>query len=421
MLTKVVRRILTGRNQNYQFQSVDILKFNISNEGKTDLYIHVPFCKSTCPYCPYNRVEYDGPMAIASFQALKKEIAIYAAQTGHLRVNSIYIGGGTPTCAVNELLEVLALVRQLFVVEGDIALETTVADISADNLSRLKLGGVNMLGLGVQTFHDKYLQFLGRNYPASAIMPAIKTIKDYHFKGLNLDLMWAFPGQTCEEMISDLDKALAVDPDQITMYPLFTFPYSAVGTFLKLKKVVMPSLFLRKKMYSEIFKYFAAKNYTMSSVWSFKRNDAVTAYSSVTRADFIGLGAGAGSRRKNIFYFNTFNIEAYIKRIVVDNQLPVAIAMPVLPKLSRYYRFYWMLYQGSFILDDFYAIADLKMRCLVRIFLWSGMCKKKSQKIYLTELGSFWIHLAQNYFVLNYINKVWSAMKKEAFPDQINL
>lgn len=420
--TKSIRRFLIGRKQQFIFNKTTKDNFSFDKIEETNLYIHIPFCKSICPYCPYNRVLYEEKLIGKYFEALTEEIDIYANRLGNVKINSIYIGGGTPTNVIDELLIIIEKIKNKFKTINDIAIETTVADINHENLSKLKSMGVTMLSIGVQSFNDKYLKLLGRKYTSKDIKNAFETLRYFHFDTVNIDLIFAFPNQTKEELLDDIKKAKQLQINQITAYPLFTFPYSNIGKYLKIKNIQMPNFFKRKRFYNLIYNYFKKdNNYKMVSVWSFRKNASEQKkYSSVTRKQYIGLGAGAGSRLNDIFYFNTFSIKEYENLLLNKNKLPIAIEMPISEKLSDYYWLYWKLYETNFSFEKFQKIADRKMKFILRICLFLNFCKKTSDNnIQLTKKGAFWIHLAQNYFMLDYINKVWETMKKENIPEKI--
>ncbi|MBN1618014.1 hypothetical protein JW887_01565 [Candidatus Dojkabacteria bacterium] len=232
--------------------------------------------------------------------------------------------------------------------------------------------------------------------------------------------MFSFPGQTEQDLKNDLEKISKMNVNQVTVYPLFTFPYSSIGEYLKIKKVKMPGFSKRYRFYNIIYDFFQKNKYEMTSVWSFNKNSGNLKYSSVTRDKYLGIGAGAASRFDNIFYFNTFSVRDYEKRLM-NNRLPIAIDMPILKSLSDWYWFYWRLYETKFTLSEYENIKTWKIDLLLKIFLLLKLCEKVNGTIQLTRRGAFWLHLAQNYFVLNYINNVWTVMKKEPFPDFIRI
>jgi oxygen-independent coproporphyrinogen III oxidase len=418
-LTKQIRSYLVGPGQEFVFKKVDIEKFSLPEIKKIGFYIHIPFCKSLCPFCPYNRIKYDQALAQTYLDAMLKEIDLYYQRIGRVEIASIYIGGGTPTTMIDELGIILKKLKESFLLVGDICIETSVAEINEQTLEKLKNYGVNLLSVGVQSFQDKQLKFLGRNYSSQKIKPAIKLLENVGFKSVNIDLMFALACQTKDDVLSDLKNAVESGVDQVTVYPLFTFPYSAIGKFLKLQKLKMPNIFVRRRMYKTIHKFFEDSGFRRVSVWGFKKGN-VPRYSSVTRDYYIGLGAGAASSFQDIFYFNTFSVEQYIEKLS-SNKLPVALKMDISDSLSNNYWFYWKLYDTNFSLTQVREVFGKKSKAekLIRLFRVLNLCKQVNEEILLTEKGAFWIHLMQNYFVLNYINKVWTNAMSNPWPDKI--
>lgn len=418
--TRVLRRYLLGSDYQFVFQAIDAVEF--PGIDRTGLYIHIPFCKNTCPYCPYNKVTYDKSLVEPYLEAMLIEIERYHAHLGGIEISSIYIGGGTPTNLIDELGVILRRIRDRFVVTGDICIETNPSDTNEETVRKLVDYGVGLVSLGVQSFDDRYLQLIGRNYTAEVLHPTIELLLSSGFKSVNLDLMFALPGQSVEEVVSDLRKAIASGVNQVTIYPLFTFPYSAAGRYLKLKRVKMPNIFTRRRMYRAIHDFCLENGFQRVSVWGFKRGDAPI-YSSVTRDNYVGLGAGAGSYIPGAFYFNTFSVEEYIKTCLND-RLPVAFKMDFTESMAQYYWLYWRIYD-TYIpkkrLFEIFGDKDKRIRPLLWLAGLFGLHEEDAEQICLTERGAFWLHLMQNYFALNYIDKMWSIAMKEAWPQEIEI
>ena len=418
--TRALRRYLLGSDSQFVFQAIDAVE--LPEIDKTGLYIHIPFCKNTCPYCPYNKVTYDKSLVEPYLEAMLMEIERYHAHLGGIEISSIYIGGGTPTNLIDELEVILRRIRDCFVVTGDICIETNPSDTSEETVRKLVDYGVGLVSLGVQSFDDRYLQLIGRNYTAEVLHPTIELLLSYGFKSVNLDLMFALPGQSVEEVVSDLRKAIASGVNQVTLYPLFTFPYSAAGRYLKLKRVKMPNIFTRRRMYRAIHDFCLENGFQRVSVWGFKRGDAPI-YSSVTRDNYVGLGAGAGSYIPGAFYFNTFSVEEYIKTCLND-RLPVAFKMDFNESMAQYYWLYWRIYETYITkkrLFEIFVDKDKRIRPLLWLAGLCGLHEEDAEQICLTERGAFWLHLMQNYFALNYIDKMWSIAMKEAWPQEIEI
>ena len=414
-----IRDHLVGEQGAYQFEptrTVDLPPINC-----VDLYLHIPFCRNLCPYCPYNRVRYDETLAASYLAAVLAEIDLYYEQLGQIEIGSVYIGGGTPTTMLDELALILAHLRKRFSLKGDIAIETIPTDLDAKSLVNLKDMGISLLSIGVQSFDERYLKLIGRSYPARVLAPVISKAMTAGFETVNIDLMFALPGQTTVEALADLKTAMALESDQVTLYPLFTFPYSAIGKHRDFDRVKFPDLHVRRNMYRALHDHALTNGYQRVSVWGFKRG-VRSSFSSVTRRAFIGLGAGAGSCLPGLFYFNTFSVPAYIQSCE-EGKLPVALKMCMTPAMEDYYWLYWRLYETSVSKQELNQVFAKQARVLwlLRLARVLGMVTDAGDCYDLTERGAFWIHLLQNHYVLNYIDKVWRTAMRNPWPKRITL
>jgi oxygen-independent coproporphyrinogen III oxidase len=419
IITRNIRKILIGKEQKFVFIGQNNLRFQPLS--KIDMYIHIPFCKNLCPYCPYNRIKYDQVLVGSYTLAILNEIEQHHVRLGKIEISSIYIGGGTPTTVTDEMGTIINRLREKFNVTGDICIETSPGDLNADIVRKLKRFGVELISLGVQSFNNDCLKSLGRNYNSAAAHSAVNLALSSNFKSVNVDLMFTLPGQSLKNVLDDLKEAVQTGVTQITIYPLFTFSYSSIGQFLKIKRVKMPDFFKRRKMYKEIQGLLIESGYQQVSVWGFKKGDSPR-YSSVTRDTYIGLGAGAGSKLPGVFSFNTFSVNDYIET-VLSGRLPVALTMDLSPKLRKYYWLYWRFYDTHIDkkqLKDQLG-NDIKLKVFFRVARLFGLLKENQEEIRLTERGAFYLHLMQNYFILNYINKVWSLAMKTPWPDKIEI
>ncbi len=420
LATKIIRRRLVGPAQDFTFRAVQNIE--LEPVQKTGLYIHIPFCKNLCPYCPYNKISYKQELAGPYLEALLAEVERYYSRMGPMEITSIYIGGGTPTNLTDELGVVLDRIRERFRVTGDICVETNPGDLDEEKVGKLLQAGINLLSLGGQSFDNRFLKLLGRNYDAAVLERALTLVLSAGFKSVNLDLMFTLPGQTPADLEEDLKKALHSGVDQVTTYPLFSFPYSTVGRYRKLKRVKMPNLMVRRKMYRTIHDFFLGHGFRRVSVWGFLRGEAPR-YSSVTRERYIGLGAGAGSYVPGIFYLNTFSVNEYI-RICAEGRLPAALRMDFTETMGLYYWLYWRLYDTAIPKEQLYTLFgedNRELQLLLRILFALNMAGDEGEQIVLNERGAFWVHLLQNYFALPYINRVWSAARESPYPEQIGL
>jgi coproporphyrinogen III oxidase-like Fe-S oxidoreductase len=422
LLTRAARRYLIGPEQRWVFErpAPDWIPPPIK---RTSLYLHVPFCRHFCPYCPYTKVPYDETLLETYTRAATAEVDWWADRVGPSEVTSIYIGGGTPTLALDSVAAILKRMRERFHLSGDICIETNPADVNARTVKRLQDMGVALVSLGVESFRQSNLTIIGRGYPPVVAEQALALLAKSGFASVNVDFMFALPGQTVEDVTTDLALAAQLGADQLTTYPLFTFPYTSVGKYLKLKEVQMPNLRMRHAHYQAINRWCREYGYERVSVWGFKQG-AVPRYSSVTRDSYIGIGPGAGSHLPDGFVLNTFDLSSYIQAACTCSRT-TALRMPFMNEMSGWWWLYWRFYDTRIPMDHLDEIlgADApRARRLLRAVQRAGLAFQGDQHEYqltLTETGVFWLHLVQNYFALNYVNTLWTQSRKEPWPQTI--
>jgi len=325
LATRAIRRYLVGPAQRWVFEPPP-QGWTPPRVERTSLYLHVPFCRNCCPYCPYTRVPYDETLVEPYTRAALAEVDWWAHTIGPAEITSIYIGGGTPTLALVSVAKVLARVRERFRLTGDICIETNPADVDDETVRQLHKVGVALVSLGVQSFHPKNLAILGRRYEPPVAEHALALLAESGFASVNADIMFALPGQTAGDVTADLARAAQLGANQLTTYPLFTFPYTSVGEYLRLTAVRMPNLRVRRAHYRAIAGWCAEHGFERVSVWGFRRG-AVARYSSVTRDGYIGVGPGAGSHLPDGFVLNTFDLDSWI-HATCEGRTAIALRMP---------------------------------------------------------------------------------------------
>jgi len=419
---KGARKILSGKNSKYVFEKARY-KSNLEIVN-TSVYVHIPFCKNLCPYCPYNRIPYDEKQMSEYVDALNMEIKNKEISGGKRFASSVYFGGGTPTLAGEHLISICETIRNVFDVQGDFCIEANPRDIIENDIKVLDESGFSFISIGVQSFKNKHLKIIGRNYDRHVIEKGVSLIKGGKKKSINIDMMFALPGQSEEDLLEDIKDAIALNPDQITCYPLFAFPYSEIAEYKKIKSVKSPSVFKRRRMYYLIYDILLKEGYHRCSVWSFRKNPEMGKYSSVTRERYMGFGASAGSYHEKDFTLNTFSVSEYISSIKERGHAS-ALKAVFTKRMAILYDFYWRLYDTYIpkkrVLETFsYSVQEDKELYLIMMILKIfGWAKEEKDGYSLTRSGSLWVHFIQNMFSLRSINKIWSEGKKNAWPERI--
>jgi oxygen-independent coproporphyrinogen-3 oxidase len=415
-VTRAARRYLVGPGQRWVFEPPPEAWMPPPLE-RTSLYLHVPFCRHACPYCPYTKVAYRESLVEPYTRAAIREVDWWAETAGPAEITSIYIGGGTPTLALESVALILARVRERFRLRGDVCIETNPADVGDETVQRLHDMGVALVSLGVESFQPKSLALLGRGYEPAVAERALALLAASGFVSVNADLMFALPGQGTDELIADLDHASQLGADQLTAYPLFTFPYTSVGNYLRLAAVRMPDLRTRRSHYSAISGWCARHDFQRVSVWGFKRGGAPP-YSSVTRDGYIGIGPGAGSHLPGGFALNTFDLASWMQA-ARDGRKTTCLYLPFAAEMSGWWWLYWRFYDTKIPLEHIDAALGRgapKARRWLRAIEGAGLAVRRDGCLQLTETGAFWLHLVQNHFALNYVNTLWTRARQDPWP-----
>jgi len=419
--TQAVRRHLVGPEQRWEFRRPGP-GWAPPRVERTSLYLHVPFCRNCCPYCPYTKVPYDPALIEPYTHAALAEVDRWADLVGPTQATSVYIGGGTPTLALGAVGRVLARMRERFEVTGDVCIETNPADVTADTVRELHECDVALVSLGVQSFRPESLDVIGRRYTPEVAERALTLLSEGGFTSVNADIMFALPGQTAAHVVADLKHAAELGADQITTYPLFTFPYTAVGEYLHLAGVKMPDLATRREHYRAISEWCEDNGFERVSVWGFKRG-GVPRYSSVTRDGYVGIGPGSGSHLPDGFVLNTFDLAEW-ERALAEGRSPIALRMPFEGEMSGWWWLYWRFYDthipmGS--LDEALGPDADKARRWLSTIRHAGLARRSNGSLDLTDSGAFWLHLVQNHFALSYVNTLWTAARREPWPEAIEI
>ncbi len=401
----------------------DQLRTQFESISSLGLYLHIPFCEQICPYCPYNKEIYRSDVAAAYVRALGREIDFYADLVGDRAITSFYIGGGTPTTLLNRgLAGTVERIRGAFNLQCDIHMESHPNHLSADNLSAIRSMGVDHVSIGVEALVERHLKTLHRPYTVEGVRAAVGRAVSAGFKCVNVDVMFALPGQT-EQEVEDTGHALVdLGVDQVAAYPLFLFPYTAMGRNGARNHGVRESL-KRRRMLRILESIFYDAGYERTSTWAFTRR-GVPRYCSVTVPVYIGLGASGGSYLRDLFYVNTFGAAEYIKALE-EGRTPVALSVEMSERMQRVAWLYWRIYETKFSKADyrkrFGEAIDGEYGRLLRLLELAKFLEDDGERIVLSDRGAFWLHALQDIASIDYIGKLWGTSKEIAWPEEVVL
>lgn len=264
------------------------------------LYIHWPFCLAKCPYCDFNSHVRERIPEARFIAALERELVWEHARLGERPLGSIFFGGGTPSLMSPEsVARLIATAERFFPPTPDIeiTLEANPTSVEAAKLAGFHAAGVNRLSLGIQSFDDRALKFLGRRHSAAEARAAL-AIARRTFRRVSFDLIYARPGQTLETWRRELQEAFALGPDHLSLYQLTIEPATSFATRAARGELVLPVPECQAALYEAtaeeaarhgLFAY-EISNYAKPGAES-RHNLAYWRYS-----DYVGVGAGAHQR-----------------------------------------------------------------------------------------------------------------------------
>lgn len=415
ILTYLTRTWLTRSFKPFIFKNEYDNQLHFAECENLGLYVHIPFCKSICSFCPYCKVSYSKEAADHYIDALLQEIRLVGSQLIEKKqVTSLYFGGGTPALVAERLKEIVDVLKEYYIITEGIGVELHPDNVTPDILEMLKSAGVTKISIGIQSFQEKFQTILGRKkIDVAAIARSLSAVS---FETVSMDFIFALPEQTFDDLKSDIDTAFENGANHIAVYPFidFTFTSSTVPAMSKNEK---------RKLLDAITKYCLDKNYVRSSIWTFS-NQAHARYSSMTRDNFLGFGCSATTLLKDQFKINTFSVNEYCKRIQ-ENKLPTSLTIRFSLRQRMIYYLFWTAYSTRVdpkAFETFFGVPLKKMYGFeIGIAKLLGFVTEQKGVYEMTLKGAFYYHYYENFYTLAYIDRMWDVMRKQAFPKFLKL
>ena len=191
--------------------------------GGMELYLHMPFCVRKCAYCDFLSFPSGAKTQRMYAKRLMEDIGVMGKRYGEIPVETIFIGGGTPSVPDSGLIvEIMEHVRHAFhVADGaEISMEANPGTVTREKLTDYRKAGINRLSFGLQSANDRELKLLGRIHTWAEFLESFMLARECGFANLNIDLMSALPGQTCESWKETLSRVTDLDPEHISAYSL---------------------------------------------------------------------------------------------------------------------------------------------------------------------------------------------------------
>ncbi len=366
----------------------------IGRDNWASLYVHIPFCRTLCPFCCFNRYLFDESKTRRYYASLKKEVELYIERG--FRFSDVYFGGGTPTVLMDELISFLDFLKKSFKIR-QISLETTPREINKQVLEDLKKAGINRLSIGVQSFDNELIRTMGRLVGSGE--EAIEKLKMAQgmFNTVNADFIFNFPTQTIEQFEKDVAIFKSLNLDQATFYPLMPSPHKKTRLERRFSNVDTKR---EKEFYDIILRELYQGGYEASTAWCFSRGDHLIDEYIIDYDDYVGVGAGSVGFLNGDFFVNTFSLDRY-DELISQGELPLVNWRRLSER--EHLRYYMLTKLFGMSLDPikfsqrFHDDINRKLWWELNFFRMFGLVRKR-QPINVTPRGMYTTCVMQKEF-----------------------
>lgn len=279
------------------------------------IYVHVPFCRTKCTYCAFVSGDFDESLAASYLPALAREIRSAGASDGRPVVDTVFFGGGTPSLLpARDLVGLLDVIRSAFELAADaeITVEMNPGTLDVAKLDAYRAAGINRASVGVQSFDDEELRSIGRVHDAAEARNAIAMLRAAGFDDVSLDLIAGLPNQPKERWERNLDEAVALEPNHLSLYLLELHPGTKLARDVEKGRVTRPDDDVAAEMYLSTVDRLREEGFVQYEISNFARprssgGDYRSRHNEKywTDAPYYGFGVSAhayvdGERRSNL-------------------------------------------------------------------------------------------------------------------------
>ncbi|MBF1700561.1 MAG: oxygen-independent coproporphyrinogen III oxidase [Streptococcus sanguinis] len=286
----------------------------------TSAYVHIPFCTQICYYCDFSKVFIKNQPVDSYLEHLIEEYHSYDIK----KLRTLYIGGGTPTALSASqlafLLEKLTDKLDLSYLE-ELTIEANPGDLDQEKIAVLKDSPVNRVSLGVQTFNDRMLKQIGRSHLEKDIYENIANLKKAGFDNISIDLIYALPKQTMEDVKINVAKAIALDIPHMSLYSLILENHTVFMNRMRRGKLPLPKEDLEAEMFEYIIAELGKAGFEHYEISNFSKPGFESRHNLMywDNAEYYGIGAGASGYVDGVRYKNHGPIRHYLQAVEAGN------------------------------------------------------------------------------------------------------
>lgn len=360
------------------------------------IYFHIPFCKVKCNYCDFYKST-DLSSIDALLSAIERELDIRGDYLTDKRIETIYFGGGTPSILKQgELEKLLSLVYASFEVSPDVEItfEANPDDLSPTYLQQLMTSGINRLSIGIQSFFDTDLIFMGRRHNSQQAIDAVLNAQQVGFSNISVDLIYGIPGMSFEQWKTNLDKVFELNIQHLSAYHLTYHEGTALWSNLHKGSITEIDEEESLRQFDELINesakhgliHYEISNFALDGYYS-KHNSSYW-----KQLEYLGLGPSAHSYNKTTRYWNPASIDSYLKAIMVGKIPGEHEVLTLTDRFNEYLltglRTIWGI-DKTVVLKEFGNDIFQYLLKNIQKIQPIGVIEEKDNRIYITKKGIF--------------------------------
>ncbi|MBC1411138.1 oxygen-independent coproporphyrinogen III oxidase [Listeria welshimeri] len=303
-----------------------MINMNQSSNESSAVYIHIPFCEHICYYCDFNKVFLEGQPVDEYVDLLIKEMELTAAKGPIAPVDTVFVGGGTPT-TLNEaqIARLCTAIQDILPLKKDIefSFEANPGDLSLSKVQTMQDHGVNRISMGVQSFNNELLKKIGRIHTVKDVYQSVENMRKIGFENVSIDLIFSLPGQTEADFKDTLKQAIDLDLPHYSAYSLIIEPKTIFYNLMQKGKLFLPGQDAEANMYDLLLNEMEKNNRKQYEISNFSKEGFQSKHNITywSNEHYYGFGAGAHGYIGDTRYSNFGPIKKYMEPLQ-ENQLP---------------------------------------------------------------------------------------------------
>ena len=291
------------------------------------LYIHIPFCVKKCKYCDFNSFKLNLGEKKKYLNYLGKEMELYKNELSERSIDSIFIGGGTPSILNEEEIKILFnKIKNNFKVKVDaeITMECNPGTLTLNKLKAMKESGVNRLSIGLQAVQNNHLKYIGRIHTFEEFEKNYRDALAVGFKNINIDLMYALPNQSKEDWKESLEKVVKLNPTHISAYSLILEENTELFDMYERKEFKLLDEDTDMEMYEYTINYLEAHGYNQYEISNYAKKGYECKHNILywKCEDYVGLGVSSSGLLNETRYNNLCELDKY-EEIILSGKKPI--------------------------------------------------------------------------------------------------